>query len=77
MQRCGATGDWAFARYLTDRELRLVRLETGAPLVRELWMGVHRHTRHAPRIVAVQDAIIKVTACNRDLLMPPQNARSI
>jgi hypothetical protein len=26
---------------------------------REIWMGVHRDTRHAPRIVAVQEAIVE------------------
>jgi DNA-binding transcriptional LysR family regulator len=56
--------------YLADREAGLVRLETGAPLVRELWMGVHRDTRHAPRIIAVQDAIVEAIGCSRDLLMP-------
>lgn len=37
--------------YLADEEPDLVRLDTPSkPVVRGIWMGVHRDTRHVPRI---------------------------
>jgi len=49
----------------------LIRIGSGPMLTREIWMGVHRDTRHAPRIVAVQDAIVAAIARNRGQLLPP------
>ena len=56
--------------YLGAENNALVRVEAGPPLIREIWMGVHRDTRHAPRIVAVQEAIVAAIADARDLLHP-------
>jgi DNA-binding transcriptional LysR family regulator len=57
-------------RYLADRYPGIGRIEADAGPSREIWMGVHRDTRHAPRIVAVQDAIVDAVASARQLLMP-------
>ena len=56
--------------YLAAERTDLVRLEAGPAVNREIWMGVHRDTRHAPRIVAVQEAIIEAIASSRALLQP-------
>lgn len=56
--------------YLAARHPGLVRLETGPPLTREIWMGVHRDTRHAPRIMAVQNILVSAIAANKALLLP-------
>jgi len=56
--------------YLAAERADLVRLDTGTLLTREIWMGVHRDTRHAPRIVAVQEAILEAITQNRSLLQP-------
>jgi DNA-binding transcriptional LysR family regulator len=55
--------------YLAAPAAALTRLDTGAVLTREIWMGVHRDTRHAPRIVAVQEAIVLAIAQKRPLLL--------
>jgi DNA-binding transcriptional LysR family regulator len=57
-------------RYIADRSADLVRLDADAPLVREIWMGVHRDTRHAPRIMAAQEAIVDAIARSRTTLTP-------
>lgn len=57
-------------RYLADVHPSLVRIAADTPPTREIWMGVHRDTRHAPRIVAVQDAIVDALASAKALLMP-------
>jgi DNA-binding transcriptional LysR family regulator len=44
--------------YAADAVAGLVRISTPNELTREIWMGVHRDTRHAPRIQAVQQAIL-------------------
>ncbi|WP_395943372.1 LysR family transcriptional regulator [Brevundimonas sp.] len=62
--------------YLAATEPDLVRLDTGSAIVREIWMGVHRDTRHAPRIVAVQDALVSAVAHNRALLLPEQGVKA-
>jgi DNA-binding transcriptional LysR family regulator len=54
--------------YLADARRDLVRLDAGPMLTREIWMGVHRDTRHAPRIVAVQEALVGAIAGDRTLL---------
>jgi len=56
--------------YLADRIAGLVRIDAGPRLTREIWMGVHRDTRHAPRIVAVQDALVAAVTRSRHLLVP-------
>jgi DNA-binding transcriptional LysR family regulator len=56
--------------YLASRHPDLVRLDTGAPLTREIWMGVHRDTRHAPRIMAVQEMLVAAIATNKAQLAP-------
>jgi DNA-binding transcriptional LysR family regulator len=56
--------------YLAAERTDLVRLESGAPVIREIWMGVHADTRHAPRIMAVQEAIVNAIAGSRGLLHP-------
>jgi DNA-binding transcriptional LysR family regulator len=56
--------------YLAAERPDLVRLDTGSALVREIWMGVHRDTRHAPRIMAVQEALVGAIAGSRTLLHP-------
>jgi DNA-binding transcriptional LysR family regulator len=50
--------------YLASTDLELIRIEAGAPLTREIWMGVHRDTRHAPRIMAVQAVLVAAIAHN-------------
>jgi len=43
-------------RYLADDESGLVRLTAPSPPpLRDIWIGVHRDTRHTPRIRAVLD----------------------
>jgi DNA-binding transcriptional LysR family regulator len=56
--------------YLADPYPGIVRVAAGEEPSREIWMGVHRDTRHAPRIVAVQDAIVDAVARARALLTP-------
>ena len=56
--------------YLAADRPDLMYLEAGPPLSREIWMGVHRDTRHAPRIVAVQEALVAAIADSRALLQP-------
>jgi DNA-binding transcriptional LysR family regulator len=56
--------------YLASRHPDLVRLDTGALLTREIWMGVHRDTRHAPRIMAVQEMLVAAIATNKAQLAP-------
>ena len=56
--------------YLAAERTDLVRLESGSPVIREIWMGVHADTRHAPRIMAVQEAIVSAIAGSRGLLHP-------
>jgi DNA-binding transcriptional LysR family regulator len=56
--------------YLADPYSGIIRIEAGAEPTREIWMGVHRDTRHAPRIVAVQDAIVEAVVSARSVLMP-------
>lgn len=70
--RCVATGLGLghLPCYLVADCADLVRLDTGRLLTREIWMGVHHDTRHAPRIVAVQDAIVEAIAQNRARLQP-------
>jgi len=55
--------------YIVGPDSAMTRLETGPLLTREIWMGVHRDTRHAPRIMAVQDAITNTIAKARALLL--------
>jgi DNA-binding transcriptional LysR family regulator len=59
--------------YLAATAHDLVRLDAGPAVTREIWMGVHRDTRHAPRIVAVQDALVSAIADNKALLFPTSN----
>lgn len=54
--------------YLAVERDDIVRLDLDPPLIREIWMGVHRDTRSAPRIVAVQEAIVSAIGSNRTLL---------
>jgi DNA-binding transcriptional LysR family regulator len=56
--------------YLAVERPELVRLETGPLLTREIWMGVHQDTRHAPRIMAVQEAIVSAITVSRTSLHP-------
>ena len=56
--------------YLADGTSGLVRLAADPPVSREIWIGVHRDTRHAPRIMAVQGAIVESLAVNRRRLAP-------
>ncbi|SFG45165.1 transcriptional regulator, LysR family [Novosphingobium sp. CF614] len=56
--------------YLASRHADLVRLDTGAALTREIWMGVHRDTRHAPRIMAVQEVLVSAISRSKALLSP-------
>jgi DNA-binding transcriptional LysR family regulator len=56
--------------YLAAERADLVRLGADPSLTREIWMGVHRDTRHAPRIVAVQEAIVEAIKNSRALLQP-------
>jgi DNA-binding transcriptional LysR family regulator len=56
--------------YLAVEHPELIHLRTAASLLREIWMGVHRDTRHAPRIMAVQEALVGAIARNRSLLNP-------
>jgi DNA-binding transcriptional LysR family regulator len=56
--------------YLTADHPDLIRLDTGPLLTREIWMGVHQDTRHAPRIIAVQGAIVSAITANHSLLRP-------
>jgi DNA-binding transcriptional LysR family regulator len=56
--------------YLAAECAHLVRLDTGPVLTREIWMGVHRDTRHTPRIMAVQEVIVDAIARSRVLLHP-------
>jgi DNA-binding transcriptional LysR family regulator len=57
-------------RYIADGVPDLVRIEPDAQLSREIWMGVHRDTRHAPRIIAVQEAIVASVGAARQRLTP-------
>jgi len=57
--------------YIAAGHPGLIKLDTGAPLTREIWMGVHRDTRRAPRIMAVQEALVAGIAQCRALLLPP------
>lgn len=56
--------------YLAATEPDLIQLDADPVVVREIWMGVHRDTRHAPRIVAVQDALVSAVSHNKALLSP-------
>jgi len=56
--------------YLADARDDLERLDADAGLTREIWMGVHRDTRHAPRIMAVQEAIVAAITDQRTILAP-------
>jgi DNA-binding transcriptional LysR family regulator len=56
--------------YLAAHQSDLVRLDTGEALTREIWMGVHHDTRHAPRIMAVQEVLVAAIAANKALLLP-------
>jgi DNA-binding transcriptional LysR family regulator len=56
--------------YLASHHPDLVRLETSGALTREIWMGVHRDTRHAPRIIAVQNMLVAAIAANKARLAP-------
>jgi DNA-binding transcriptional LysR family regulator len=56
--------------YLADGYSGIERVVVGAEPSREIWMGVHRDTRHAPRIVAAQDAIVDAVTAARSLLVP-------
>lgn len=63
--------------YLAIEQAGLLRLDAGPVLTREIWMGVHRDTRHAPRIMAVQAALVAAIDHNKALLLPeptPSNA---
>jgi DNA-binding transcriptional LysR family regulator len=62
--------------YLAATAAELVRLDAGPAVTREIWMGVHRDTRHAPRIVAVQDALFTAVSAGRALLLPEQTAET-
>uniref|UniRef100_UPI0035CB841D LysR family transcriptional regulator n=1 Tax=uncultured Sphingomonas sp. TaxID=158754 RepID=UPI0035CB841D len=59
--------------YLADPQENLVRLAAPERLTREIWMGVHRDTRHAPRIQAVQDAILDAVQRARARLVPDED----
>jgi DNA-binding transcriptional LysR family regulator len=54
--------------YLAQGQPGLVRLDVEPSIVREIWMGVHRDTRSAPRIVAVQEALVAGLENSRALL---------
>jgi DNA-binding transcriptional LysR family regulator len=56
--------------YLAAGQAGLTRLDTGPAVTREIWMGVHRDTRHAPRIMAVQAALVSAIELGRALLSP-------
>ncbi|CAN5174433.1 LysR family transcriptional regulator [soil metagenome] len=56
--------------YLASSHANLIRLDTGPALTREIWMGVHRDTRHAPRIMAVQEVLVSAIARSKALLSP-------
>ncbi|SNT53718.1 DNA-binding transcriptional regulator, LysR family [Tardiphaga sp. OK246] len=58
-------------RYLAEGHPSLVRVGEPPHLTREIWMGVHQDSRHAPRIVAVQNAISGAIEQSRALLQPP------
>jgi DNA-binding transcriptional LysR family regulator len=57
-------------RYLADGHEALVRLPAVDEPNREIWMGVHRDTRNAPRIQAVQQCIVGAVAAARLRLSP-------
>lgn len=56
--------------YAADMVDGLVRVPTSEPLMREIWMGVHQDTRHAPRILAVQSAICEAVTQETGRLRP-------
>ena len=56
--------------YLAMTVPGLVRVPGPTPLLREIWMGVHRDSRHTPRILAVQEAIMATVTGARDRLVP-------
>ncbi|SEJ50470.1 transcriptional regulator, LysR family [Sphingobium sp. AP50] len=56
--------------YAADTVDGLVRVPTSEPVMREIWMGVHRDTRHAPRIQAVQMAILEAVTQETGRLRP-------
>jgi DNA-binding transcriptional LysR family regulator len=56
--------------YAADGMSGLVRIAFHEQVMREIWMGVHRDTRHAPRIQAVQEAIVAAVAQAKARLMP-------
>jgi DNA-binding transcriptional LysR family regulator len=56
--------------YAADPLPGLIRIATPEPLAREIWMGVHRDSRHAPRIQAVQEAIVEAVREAKGRLMP-------
>jgi DNA-binding transcriptional LysR family regulator len=56
--------------YLASSQADLIRFDTGAVLTREIWLGVHRDTRHAPRIMAVQEVLVATIAGSKALLSP-------
>ncbi len=59
--------------YLASTVPGLIRVAAPSPVLREIWMGVHRDSRHAPRIVAVQEAMIAAVKNARARLVPAQS----
>lgn len=57
-------------RYIADPRKTLIRLPDPVPIAREIWMGVHRDTRLAPRIIAVQNAIVEIVKRAKAVLVP-------
>jgi DNA-binding transcriptional LysR family regulator len=62
--------------YLAASYPGLIRLDAGPAVVREIWMGVHRDTRHAPRILAVQGALVAAVAESKISLMSDEAPKS-
>ena len=60
--------------YLAATAPGLIQLDAGLSVTREIWIGVHRDTRHAPRIVAVQDALVSAIAHDKALLSPASDS---
>lgn len=50
--------------------LEMLDTTTNAPPLRELWIGVHRDARHAPRIRAVLDHLTDGLKAVRPILAP-------
>lgn len=61
----------ALARYRADADPGLVRLcPDRAPLVRDIWLGVHADMRHMPRVRAVMEVVVSALKASHSILAP-------